>query len=307
MRIGIIGGGSLGLLWAARLSGHADVTLFCKSKEQTELIRQYGIRLTALNGCETEYFVTAEWIDHFPHSADFDVLFLMTKQTALNQVLAAISSFIHENTYVVAWQNGLGHVEKLQACDFLNCYAVVTTEGARRKSANHVAHTGNGYIRIGSVSAYSENRLDPFFTVLMQTCGMELVDDIERCIWEKLAINVVINPLTAVLEVPNGKLLELGLQTTILQLIKELCMVADAKGFHLNRTEIYHQVKEVCSKTAKNMSSMLQDIQHKRSTEINSLNAAVVAYAEQLNLSVPTHSALVDMIIAKTMLYGHMV
>src|SRR5690606_31726039 len=129
-----------------------------------------------------------------------------------------------------------------------------------------------------------------------------LVDNIEHCMWEKFAINVVINPLTAVLEVSNGKLLELKLQTVIMQLIKELCLVADAKGFYLNQTEIYHQVAEVCRKTSKNISSMLQDIQNKRQTEIDSLNGAVAAYADQFRLTVPTHVALTEMIKAKSML-----
>lgn len=303
MKIGIIGGGSLGLLWAARLNEYAEVTLFCKSEEQADIIGQNGIIFTALDGHEKKYLVTAEWINQFHHSAGFDVLFLMTKQTALDQVLSSISSYIHEKTYVVAWQNGLGHVEKLQACHFPNCFAVVTTEGARRRSVNHVQHTGNGYVRLGSVYQNGKDSIDPSFTALIQRFRMDLVDNIERYMWEKFAINVVINPLTAVLEVPNGKLMELGLQTTIMQLIKELCIVADAKGFYLNQTEIYHQMNEVCRKTSRNISSMLQDIQNKRQTEIDSLNAIVVAYADQFRLAVPTHVALTEMIKAKSMLY----
>src|SRR4051812_33639212 len=103
MRIGIIGGGSLGLLWAARLNEYADVTLFCRSEEQTEIIRRNGIIFTALDDREKKYFITAEWINQFHHSAGFDVLFLMTKQTALDQILSTISSLIDEKTYVVAW------------------------------------------------------------------------------------------------------------------------------------------------------------------------------------------------------------
>jgi 2-dehydropantoate 2-reductase len=302
MKIGIIGGGSLGLLWATRLREYADVTLFCKSEQQTEMIRQDGIILTALDGQETRYLVTAEWIEHFPPSAGFDVLFLMTKQPALDQVLSILPSFIHEQTYVVAWQNGLGHVEKLQACPFPNCFAVVTTEGARKTSDNHVYHTGNGYVRMGSIN-HMEGCVHPFFTSFIQKFGMELVDNIERYMWEKFAINVVINPLTAILEVPNGKLLELEIQTIIKQLIKELCLVADAKGFHLNQAEIYRQVSEVCFKTSKNLSSMYQDIQNKRQTEIDSLNQVVVTYAEHYRLAVPTHVALTELIKAKSMLF----
>ncbi|MCH5584030.1 2-dehydropantoate 2-reductase [Shimazuella sp. AN120528] len=303
MKIGIIGGGSLGLLWATRMSEYADVTLICKSEQQAEVIRRDGVILTTLNGQKIRYRVTAEWIDEFNHSAGFDVLFLMTKQPALNRVLSIIPSFTHEQTHVIAWQNGLGHVEKLRACSYSNSYAVVTTEGARKISVNHVHHTGNGYVRIGSVNQIQEDAIDPLFLSLMQSIGIQWVEDIERYMWQKFAINVVINPLTALLEIPNGKLMEIETQTIIKQLIKELCLVADAKGFYLNQTEIYQQVSEVCFMTSKNLSSMLQDIRNKRQTEIDSLNGIVVSYADQLRLAVPTHIALTELIKAKSMLF----
>jgi 2-dehydropantoate 2-reductase len=208
---------------------------------------------------------------------------------------------IREHTYVVAWQNGLGHVEKLQSCHFAKCYAVVTTEGARKTSLHHVHHTGYGYVRLGSVNQM--DYVDPFFTSLAQRFGMEMVDNIEQHMWEKFAINVVINPLTAVLEVPNGRLMELEIEKIMKKLIEELCLVADAKGIHLNQTEVYQQVSEVCLKTSTNLSSMLQDVQNKRQTEIESLNGAVVSYADQFHLAVPTHVVLTELIKAKSMLW----
>ncbi|WP_028775471.1 ketopantoate reductase family protein [Shimazuella kribbensis] len=301
MKIGIIGGGSLGLLWAARLNEYADVTLFCRTVQQTDVIKKQGLLVTNTSGQKKRYLVSAEWIEHFHHSAGFDVLFLMVKQPALDQVLRMIPSLIHQKTHVVAWQNGLGHVEKIEACHFPASYAVVTTEGAYKLSANHVQHTGYGYVRLGRLQ--SKDGMDSFFSSFLQKFHIELVDHIEQYLWRKFAVNVVINPLTALLEVPNGKLMDLDIQATIYQLVNELCLVADAKGICLKQADIYDQVSEVCSKTAKNFSSMLQDIRAGRLTEIDSLNGMVVTYANQCGLVVPTHSTLTDLIRAKSMLF----
>jgi 2-dehydropantoate 2-reductase len=301
MKIGIIGGGSLGLLWAARLNEYTDVTLFCRTKQQSEIIQKDGIFLTNMAKQKKQYLISAEWIEHFHHSAGFDVLFLMVKQPALDHVLSVVPSLSHEKTHVVAWQNGLGHVEKIVACHFPESYAVVTTEGAYKQSVNHVQHTGYGYVLLGRLE--SNEPIDPSFSAFLQKLHIEMVVNIEQYLWRKFAINVVINPLTALLEVPNGKLMSLGMNSTVYQLINELCLVADAKGICLKQADIYHQVSEVCSKTANNFSSMYQDIRAGRITEIDSLNGMVVAYANQCGFDVPTHTAVTELIRAKSMLY----
>jgi 2-dehydropantoate 2-reductase len=301
MKIGIIGGGSLGLLWAARLSEHVKVTLLCRTDQQAKTIQQEGVILTTLDGQEKRYEISAEWINESDNSADFDVLFLMVKQPSFEQILPYVASVMHENTHIVAWQNGLGHLEKMENFSFPNRYAVVTTEGARKYASNRVQHTGNGYIRLGRV--HSTDNVDPLFTYFLQQVHVEIVTNIEQHIWEKFSINCVINSLTALLEVPNGQLMEVELHSTMMQIIKEISQVADAKGLYLKQEEIYHQVKDVCFKTTKNFSSMLQDIMAKKQTEIASLNGMVVTYGKQCGIDVPMNTSLTELIKAKSMLF----
>jgi 2-dehydropantoate 2-reductase len=299
MKIGIIGGGSLGLLWAARLSQSAHVTLLCRTDKQAEKIQQDEIVLTTLEGQEIKYSVSAEWISQSNHSADFDVLFLMVKQPDLDEVLANISRWAAKNTPIVAWQNGLGHLDKIQQHHFANCYAVITTEGARKFSDNHVQHTGAGYVLLGRAS--SIDRLDPTLASFFQQIGIQVVDQIEYEMWKKVAINCVINPLTALLEIPNGQLMKSSLDSIINPIIHEIVQVAHVRGFQLQHEDIYHQVNDVCIKTAKNFSSMLQDILAKKQTEIASLNGMIVSYAEKYGVNASTNALLTQLIKAKSM------
>jgi 2-dehydropantoate 2-reductase len=293
MRIGIIGAGSLGLLWAARLAAYANVTLLCRTEQQAAVINQLGIKLTHRNGDEQQYCVAATTIDSNDHAACFDALFLMVKQPALSQTLPYIGTLINSHSVVVAWQNGLGHEEQLQ---MYPTFAAVTTEGARREAANRVTHTGEGYVRLGPLCGQpSSLELE----ALLQRFGVQFVSNIKQAMWEKFALNVVINPLTAILEVTNGKLLEETIAPVIERLLSEVCMVAAAKGIHFNQTVLAQQIADVCHKTARNHSSMLQDIQRGRQTEIDSLNGQLLSYAEQMNLFVPAHAMLTALIRAK--------
>jgi 2-dehydropantoate 2-reductase len=293
MHIGIIGAGSLGLLWAARLAAHAKVTLLCRTEQQAAIINQEGIMLTHCNGYEQRYWVTATQIDFIDRAAHFDVLFLMVKQPALPQILPHIHALMQSHSVIVAWQNGLGHEEYLQSYP---AFAAVTTEGARREAANRVTHTGEGYVRIGRLCGQPHL---PALQTLLQPFGVEFVHNIQQAMWEKFALNVVINPLTAILEVTNGKLLEETIAPVIERLLSEVCTVAEARGIHLQQHMLRQQIADVCRKTASNHSSMLQDIQARRQTEIQSLNGQLLAYAEQMNLFVPAHAMLTALIQAK--------
>lgn len=300
MKIGIIGAGSLGLLWATRLIKYHAVTLLCRTEEQASIIRQSGIELTTLLGEKETYHVSAEWIQQSIHSAPFDVLFLMVKQPIVDEILPLIPGLIHPDTAIVAWQNGLGHVEKIQSLHHPHIYAVVTTEGAHKISANQVRHTGKGYKRLGHL--LQGPITDPKISYLIDQMGIEMVTNITFVLWEKFAINCVINPLTALLEVRNGELLRSEIEPIMDHLIRETCCVANYRGIPLHYEGIYHQVRSVSHKTANNFSSMLQDVQAKRQTEISALNQMVVRYGNASCIPVPYHQLITQLILAKSML-----
>lgn len=300
MKIGIVGAGSLGLLWATRLKSPDSVTLYCHTENQAKEIEQSGITLTDLAGWRKTYHITAEWIDA-PHSAPCDVLFLMVKQPSLDEVIQRLPSLMHPKTYVVAWQNGLGHVEKLKRLGHDYLYSVVTTEGAYRLSDTAVRHTGTGYTKLGQLFLKG---IDPLFCAFLKRNGIEEVSDILLEMWQKFSINCVINPLTAILEVSNGELLNPQTKEIMDDLIRELCDVATKKSIPLVFAETKQKVLEVCQKTAMNRSSMLQDIMNKRRTEIASLNQMVVEYAKEVGISAPYHRLILQLVHAKSVLQG---
>jgi len=113
-----------------------------------------------------------------------------------------------------------------------------------------------------------------------------------------LLVNSVINPLTAVLGVPNGRLIE---SEHLLRLMRRLAdeAVALARTVGVSvRDDFWDQLTAVCRNTATNDSSMLQDVRQGRETEIEWINGAMLRIAGTCGVSMPTHRTVYDMVKA---------
>ena len=115
LSIAVWGGGSLGLLWAARLARiFPETVLLVRTKEQRDWIREKGIRLTDLAGKEERIPVHVRWIGEVGDEA-FDCLLIMVKQRHLPGVAEALAAFSRLPALAVLWQNGLGQEEAFES------------------------------------------------------------------------------------------------------------------------------------------------------------------------------------------------
>ncbi|MBM4459765.1 MAG: 2-dehydropantoate 2-reductase [Chloroflexi bacterium] len=133
------------------------------------------------------------------------------------------------------------------------------------------------------------------FVALLQEAGLPAhVDaDIAGRLWGKATANAAINPLTALWRVPNGELLVNTDRRALLHaLAHEAAAVATARGVTLPFEDPRAYVEEVCRATAANRSSMLQDIERGRPTEIDSINGVIVATGRRLNIPTPVNTTV---------------
>jgi 2-dehydropantoate 2-reductase len=124
------------------------------------------------------------------------------------------------------------------------------------------------------------------------------VADVERHVWRKLAVNVAINGPTALAGVPNGAVAteaDLGQAAEILA--GEVEAVARTRGLELG--DVAAAVAEVVRSTAANHSSMLQDLEQGRRTEVAAIYGAVVAEATRVGLAVPTTRVVAALLAAR--------
>ncbi len=186
---------------------------------------------------------------------------------------------------VVVFQNGIGGYELAKSLGY-DAYPAVVTYGVTRIGCK-------SYLRgIGEIIL--PRGLERLADDLKRGgANVRIVDDIERHRWLKLLINIVVNPITAILGVKNGYILEndelLNLARMILQ---EAIQVAHKAGHRLNLDDVWKLLIDVLKATYDNKSSMLQDIEACRATEIEFLNGYLARIGEALGVDVRLNKAL---------------
>jgi 2-dehydropantoate 2-reductase len=301
VRIRIIGGGSIGLLLAGKLAaaGRAQVELVTRSEEQAARIRCQGITVrepdalirAAVRAVSLAALERAGGMQEAP-----DWVLLTVKQHAIGEeLLAALRRMPAPLHGVVCWQNGIGHLERLAASvPAERIYLAVTTEGARRLSPVEVDHTGTGTTEIGRADGFFEwsketESAQKNLVATLSNAGFDTVmsKQILRSVWNKLLVNAVINPLTAIWRVPNGHLLQSDAARELVRsLTEEALAVAEAEGID-PAADIAGRIADVCRRTAANRSSMLQDIEAGRTTENEWISGALLRIAAKHGLRIP--------------------
>ena len=276
MKITVVGPGAMGCLFAVRLqrAGH-EVTLLDRDESRARRLAKNGITLVRGEQSDT---VQLPVTTRPPAAADLYVV--------LTKAHATQSLELPGDAPVLTLQNGLGNVEAL--CGIAGSQRLLagtTSEAATLLDEGHVSHAAEGLTTFGSwTSCECEPHLDAFreagFNVELSTAP-------GQSIWEKTAINAGINPLTALLNVPNGKLLEDSETRQLLRsLVVEAAKIAAMEGYHFHYSLVEH-AEQVCHDTRDNISSMLQDVRAGRRTEIEAISGEILRRSEDATLPVP--------------------
>jgi 2-dehydropantoate 2-reductase len=288
MSILIVGTGALGSLFAARLAqaGHHAMILGTW-KEGLDAIRRNGIRFVDSNGHEHQFDISAT--DDPRECIGVKYALVLVKAWQTERAARQLEECLAGDGLAVTLQNGLGNRETLIQSLGLNRVALgVTTVGATLVGAGVVKAGGEGPISIEQNPA-----LGPLEAVLKSAnFDVQIVDDALSLIWGKLVINSAINPLTALLRVKNGELLERPSARELMGILaRETTQVAIAEKVNLPFGDPVIAVEDVARKTAANHSSMLQDVLRGAPTEIDSICGAVVKYGEKHQIATPANWA----------------
>jgi 2-dehydropantoate 2-reductase len=301
--VAVVGCGALGGVFAGLLSAAGmDVTVVVRSGEQRKEIAAEGLRMLE-NGRETRLRlrVCAE-LPPQKAKESFDLVLILVKAFDTDAVAAHLAGRIPPDTPVLTLQNGLGNAEALAArLKPGQILAGVTTFGALRESAGAVRLTGRGECVIGAWHREAERHTRPV-AELLSNAGIPCTASphVLPVLWKKLAVSAVINPLTAILRIPNGELLQRPeLDPLMAEIAEEVWRVAARHRIPLpTPPELVEEVHRVCRGTASNRSSMLRDVEEGRPTEIGSINAAVVRLGRERGALAPANQALASLVLA---------
>jgi 2-dehydropantoate 2-reductase len=300
LKVAIIGPGALGCLLAAKFkSAGEDIWLVDYRPERIALLNRQGIFLKTPNGTEIEVKVP---VGDARGVGQVDLAILTVKAHQTRAAVQSLPPLLGSGGFALTLQNGLGNLEEMaKVLGPERLLGGASILGATKLGEGEVLLAGLGPTYVGPPPG---SRVPPdkveAVAALFRQGGLpcEVRGDIEAVLWEKLLVNVGINPLTAILQITNGDLpnrpsaWELAVAAAA-----EAQAVAQAGGISLD-VDPGNRLQEVCTATAANRSSMLQDILAGRRTEIEALNAQVAVRGASRGIPTPVNSVLTQIIRA---------
>ncbi len=293
MDIAIVGAGAMGSLFGYYLAkGGYRVTLIDTWEEHVLAINDKGLSVIVNDEPVKPVFPQALLSPGNVQSQDLVIFFVKSYHTA--QAVFEARPLVGPNTVILTLQNGLGNVETIE--DTLGnkgLLAGVTAHGATVLGPGKIRHAGVGETVIGAPGR-GDTQSDGIAAVFNR-CGLKtsVSADIDSIIWGKLLINAAINPLTALLNIPNGALFQKDHTKHLVEmLVSEVTQVAAGKKISLPYSDPLAKVKSVSENTAQNRSSMLQDMDNGRRTEIDYINGAIALAGQKAGISVPYNTMI---------------
>ena len=282
----IAGTGALATLFAARLSasGH-PITMLGSWENGLRTLQENGARLIDSDGAEFTYPVKAT--NNPADCKNIRYALVLVKSWQTERVAGQLAECLAEDGLALTLQNGMGNREHLAGTLGLPRVALgITTTGATL--------LGPGLARVGGegvISVETHPRLGPLEAALTGAgFNVQVVSDADALVWGKLVINAAINPLTALLRVPNGELLQRPAAHKMMSVLaQEAAAVATAQGIHLPFEDAVRAAEEVARKTAANYSSMFQDIRRGAPTEIDAICGVITKTGEKIGVSTPVN------------------
>ena len=301
MKIAVIGAGAMGSLFGAMLAGaDNEVWLYDVWQEHVQSINQEGLRIER-EGKTRMVRLNATTDPDQIGQAELTIIFVKSTQTqAATQTAQQIAG---SDGSVMTLQNGMGNADII--AEFIEpnrILAGTTSHGATMLGAGRIRHAGIGATTIGSWAATEQGRqLAGRFAEFFTQAGIETeaVDEVRSVVWNKLLINIGINAITALSGIKNGQILDLEITRELSRnAVEEAMAVARARDITIKEDAV-DIVFKVAEATAVNRSSMGQDVDHKRQTEIAAINGFIVSEAKKLGIDAPVNLALTALI--KTM------
>jgi len=305
MKVVVAGAGSIGSLLAGHLAQVAEVTVLTRREEHATALRENGLRVSGRSDFTAQVAATA---DPFRLPEDADLAILACKGTDLEPLAATLEGRLPGAT-VMTIQNGLGAEEVVAAHGEWPLLSAVTFMSGTRRGDDHVEYVLDTATWIGPYRATSEEDAR-HVAELIESAGLkaEAFHDLRPAQWSKLVFNATVNGVAALTCLPHDfhfaeteRLSDLG--HLVRDLVDEGRAVALAAGVQMH-DDPWEMNVLATERGDRHFPSMLEDVEARRPTELESINGALVRAARSHGVPVPLHDALYRLVKAREASYS---
>lgn len=288
MKITVLGCGALGQLW---------LTALCKHGHEVQGWLRIAQPFCSVNLVEEDGTIFNESLtaNDPEFLASSDLLLVTLKAWQVSDAVKTLCATLPATTPILLIHNGMGTIDELKSLP--QPLLIGTTTHAARRDGNVIVHVASGITHIGPA-----RQQDGDFSYLADSLQEVLPDvawhnTIHPALWRKLAVNCVINPLTALHNCKNGELRDFPAEIRLIT--QEAAAVIEREGYHISVEDLLDYIYQVIDNTADNVSSMLQDIRALRHTECDYITGYLLRRARAHGIAAPENARLFDLVKRK--------
>ena len=285
MKIAVMGAGAVGCYYGGMLARAGHAVVLIGRPQHVDAVRRDGLLL------DTQSFTA-----HVPMQASTDasgiqgakLVLCCVKATDTESAAADMAPHLEPDAFVLSLQNGVDNAERLQALLRQEVAPAVVYVASEMAGPGHVKHHGRGELVIGPAAASRD------LAQLFAAAGVpvQVSDNVAGALWAKLILNCAYNALSAITQLPYGRLVQgQGVEGVMRDVVQECLAVAEGSGVSVPG-DMWQAVQHIARTMPSQFSSTAQDLARGKHSEIDHLNGHVLKKGEALAIATPVNRVL---------------
>jgi 2-dehydropantoate 2-reductase len=289
VRVAVVGAGAVGCWFGGMLArAGLPVTMIGRAMH-VEAMRRDGLRL---QGATYDEHVRVDAATDIAAAAGAGLVLVCVKSTDTEATAVALRPHLAPGACVLSLQNGVDNAARLAEALGRPVAPAVVYVATEMAGPGHVRHLGRGELvipsDIGGALAPAE------LVALFGRAGVpvELSGNVAGALWSKLVLNCAYNAMSAIADLPYGRLVEqAGVRETMRDVVLECLAVAAASGV-APAGDVFEAVDRIARTMPEQFSSTAQDVRRGKPSEIDHLNGFVVREGARHGVATPVNRAL---------------
>ncbi|MDR5817938.1 MULTISPECIES: ketopantoate reductase family protein [unclassified Caballeronia] len=285
MKVAVMGAGAVGCYYGGMLARTGHEVVLIARPQHVEAIEREGLRLDTQQFDERVHVAAST---HANAVQGAQLVLFCVKSTDTESAARELEPHLERDALLLSLQNGVENAARLREMLPQEAAAAVVYVASEMAGPGHIRHHGRGELVI-EPSTRSEEVARAFIEAGVPT---EISDNVRGALWAKLVLNCAYNALSAITQLPYGKLVQgEGVTRTMRDVVDECLAVAKAEGVTIPG-DVDAAVSRIAETMPSQFSSTAQDLARGKLSEIDHLNGLIVRRGEALGVPTPANRVL---------------